>query len=133
MCGRPLPARHRGRTLRERLNWDVTWRTAQFFVAAVRDVAGAKLGRAPHLVPVVADSGAAAVFTEPEAMAAFEALGGEAVGWRNALAPRMLLALPRYREGTAEQLQMPVLMCGGPRPAGVAQVRGQCRIGDEKR
>lgn len=106
---------HRGRTLRERLNWDVTWRTAQFVVAAVRDVAGAKLGRTPHLVPVVADSGAAAVFTEPEARAAFEALGGEAVGWRNALAPRMLFALPRYREGTAEQLRMPVLMCVGDR------------------
>ncbi|OCB33719.1 hypothetical protein A5675_21740 [Mycobacterium malmoense] len=104
---------HRGRTLRERLNWDVTWRTAQFVVAAVRDVVGAKLGRPPQLVPVVADSGAAAVFTEPEARAAFEALGGEAVGWRNALAPRMLFALPRYREGTAERLRMPVLMCVG--------------------
>ncbi|ORB74816.1 alpha/beta hydrolase [Mycobacterium scrofulaceum] len=104
---------HRGRTLRERLNGEVAWRTAQFTVAAMRDVAGAKLGRAPRLVPVVADSGAAAVFTEPEARAAFEALGGEAVGWRNALAPRMLFALPRYREGTAEKLRMPVLMCVG--------------------
>lgn len=104
---------HRGRGLRERLSWDVTWRTLQFTVAAVRDVVGAKLGQVPYLVPVVADSGEAAVFTEPEAKAAFEALGGEAVGWRNALAPRMLFALPRYREGTAEKLHMPVLMCLG--------------------
>ena len=104
---------HRGRTLGERINWDVTWRTLQFTVAAVRDVIGAKLGQGPYLVPVVADSGEAAVFTEPEAKAAFEALGGEAVGWRNALAPRMLFALPRYREGTAEKLHMPVLMCLG--------------------
>jgi pimeloyl-ACP methyl ester carboxylesterase len=104
---------HRGRTPRERLNWDVTWRTLQFTVAAVRDVVGAKLGKGPHLVPVVADSGEVAVFTEPEAKAAFEALGGEAVGWRNALAPRMLFALPRYRTGTAEKLRMPVLMCLG--------------------
>lgn len=106
---------HRGRMLRQRLNWDVTWRTAQFAVAAVRDVVGAKLGREPYLVPVVANSGTVAVFTEPEARAAFEALGAEAVGWRNALAPRMLFALPRYRKGTAEKLRMPVLMCIGDR------------------
>lgn len=102
---------HRGRTLGRRLNWDVTWRTLQFVVAAVRDLVGASLGKDPYLVPVVADSGEVAVFTEPEARAAFEALGGEIVGWRNALAPRMLFALPRYRKGIAEQLRMPVLMC----------------------
>lgn len=62
---------------------------------------------------MVADSGKVALFTEPEARTAFEALGGENVGWRNALAPRMLFALPRYREGTAEKLHMPVLMCLG--------------------
>ena len=96
---------HRGRTLRQRLNWEVTWRTLQFIVAAMRDVVGAKLGKGPYLVPVVADSGKVAVFTEPEARAVFEALGGEIVGWRNDLAPRMLFALPRYREGIAEKLQ----------------------------
>ncbi|OBI12703.1 MULTISPECIES: alpha/beta hydrolase [unclassified Mycobacterium] len=104
---------HRGRRLGERLNWDVTWRTVQFTAAALRDVVGATLGQQPYLVPVVADPGEVAVFTEPEAKAAFEALGGEAVGWRNALAPRMLFALPRYRKGTAERLGMPVLMCVG--------------------
>ncbi|OJZ76219.1 hypothetical protein BRW65_01995 [Mycobacterium paraffinicum] len=104
---------HRGRGLRERLSWDVAWRTLQFAVAAVRDVVGAKLGQPPYLVPVVGGSGGAAVFTEPEAKSAFEALGGEAVGWRNSLAPRMLFALPRYREGTAEKLHMPVLVCVG--------------------
>ncbi len=104
---------HRGRTVRQRLNWDVTWRTVQFTAAAVRDVVGAKLGKPPYLVPVVAGSGEVAVFTEPEAGAAFEALGGESVGWRNELAPRMLFALPRYHKGTAEKLHMPVLMCLG--------------------
>ena len=62
---------------------------------------------------MVAHSGKVAVFTEPEARAAFEALGGETVGWCNALAPRMLFALPRYRKGVAEKLHMPVLMCIG--------------------
>lgn len=104
---------HRGRTLRQRLNWDVTSRTLQFAGAAVRDLLGAKLGREPYLVPVVAEPGKVCVFTESDAKVAFDALGGETVGWRNALAPRMLFALPHYRKGTAERLHMPVLMCLG--------------------
>jgi uncharacterized protein len=99
---------HRGRTLRERLNWEATWRTAQFTAAAVRDVARARKDQPPYLVPVVAEPGHVAVFTEPEAK---KALGGEAVGWRNQLAPSFIFSLPRYRKGTAERLQMPVLMC----------------------
>lgn len=104
---------HRGRDLRQRLNWDVTVRTAQFTVAAVRDVIRERRGRSPYLVPVVAEVGHVAVFTEPDARLVFEALGGEAVGWRNELAPRFIFALPRYRKGTAERLGMPVLMCLG--------------------
>lgn len=104
---------HRGRTLRQRLDWEVSWRTVQFTVAAIRDAIRAHRGQQPYLVPVVADSGKVAVFTEPEAKAAFDALGGESVGWRNAVAPRMLFALPHYRPGTAERLHMPVLMCLG--------------------
>ncbi|OBJ88054.1 hypothetical protein A9W97_16930 [Mycobacterium gordonae] len=102
---------HRGRGLRERLHWDIAWRTAQFTVAALRDAVNERAGRAPYLVPVVAEPGRIAVFTEPDAKAAFEALGGEYVGWRNALAPRMIFDLPHYRNGTAEALHMPVLMC----------------------
>ncbi len=104
---------HRGRTARQRLDWEVTWRTMQFAAAAIRDLGGAMLGRDPYLVPVVAERGEVAVFTEQDAKTAFEVLGGEAVGWQNALAPRMLFALPRYRAGTAEKLHMPVLMCLG--------------------
>lgn len=102
---------HRGRDLRQRLTWDITWRTAQFTAAALRDIVHDRAGRAPHLVPVVAEPGHVAVFTETDAKAAFDELGGESVGWRNALAPRMIFDLPRYRTGTAERLHMPVLMC----------------------
>lgn len=102
---------HRGRTLRDRLNCDVVWRTAQFTVAAIHDIVRSRLGQPPYFVPVVAKPGHTAVFTEPEAMETFEALGGEAAGWRNALAPRMIFSLPRYRKGTAQQLDMPVLVC----------------------
>lgn len=89
----------------------MTVRTLQFTGAAIRDVIRARRGKAPYLVPVVAEPGQIAIFTEPDARATFEALGGEAVGWQNAAAPRFLFALPRYRKGTAERLSMPVLMC----------------------
>lgn len=68
-------------------------------------------GLPPYLVPVVAGPSQVAVFTEPDARKAFEELGGEAAGWRNEIAPRLVFALPRYRKGTAERLGMPVLMC----------------------
>lgn len=102
---------HRGRTLRQRLNKEVAGRTLQFTVAALQDVLRARRGQAPYLVPVVAPPGQRAVFTEPDARTAFEALGGEAAGWRNELAPRFIFALPKYAPGTAEQLTMPLLMC----------------------
>lgn len=102
---------HRGRDLSQRLNWDVTRRTIQFLNAAIYDSVRGRLGLSPFLVPVVADPRHLAVFTEPEAKVAFENLGGENCGWRDALAPRFFFALPRYKKGTAERISMPVLMC----------------------
>lgn len=93
---------HRGRGLLERLNRDVMARTVRFTGAAMWDVLRKWRGRPPLLV---------AVFSESDAKAAFDALGGESTGWVNALAPRFLLALPRYRKGTADRLVMPLLMC----------------------
>jgi hypothetical protein len=66
---------HRGRTFRERMNWGVIWRTAQFTVAAIHDILRSRLGQQPYFVSVVAKPGHTAVFTEPEAMETFEALG----------------------------------------------------------
>ncbi|HKU39450.1 MAG TPA: alpha/beta hydrolase [Polyangiales bacterium] len=102
---------HRGRKLEQRLDRDVIRRTLQFTGAALRDVARARRRLPPYLVPVVARPGEVAVFTEPEAKATFEALGGEASGWRNQLAPRFLFALPRYEKGSAERIRMPLLIC----------------------
>lgn len=102
---------HRGRGLLERLNRDVMARTVRFTSAAMRDVLRKWRGRPPLLVPVIAAPGKVAVFTESGAKAAFDALGGERTGWVNALAPRFLFALPRYRKGTADRLVMPLLMC----------------------
>ncbi|MFI1991046.1 alpha/beta hydrolase [Actinoplanes sp. NPDC020271] len=101
---------HRGGGLRQRLNLEVAARTLKFTAAALRDIRNARRGQDPFLVPVVAAPGKTAVFTEPDARATFDALGGEATGWRNQLAPRFVFALPRYVRGTAERLTMPLLM-----------------------
>ncbi|GAA4750941.1 alpha/beta hydrolase [Actinomycetospora chibensis] len=90
---------------------DYLARTLQFTLAAIRDRRRARRGEPPLLVPVVAPPGQVAVFTEPDARRTFEALGGEATGWRNELAPRFFFALPRYEPGTAERLHMPLLVC----------------------
>ena len=101
---------HRG-AVRERLRWDTAVRTARFTAAAVHDLIRDRLGQPPDLVPVVAEPGRLAVFTSPEARDAFQAMGGEDTGWRNALAPRVLFTLPRYHHGDAQHLTMPLLMC----------------------
>ncbi|WP_206796301.1 alpha/beta hydrolase [Amycolatopsis sp. MtRt-6] len=106
-----LDRRRRGRTLAQRLDRDVLTRLLQFTAAAVRDLVCWWRGEPPYLVPVVDEPGRLAAFVEPEARAVFTALGGEATGWRNAVAPRFVFALPRYADGTAERLAMPVLMC----------------------
>jgi hypothetical protein len=73
----------------------------QFTVAAFRDLIRSWRGRPPYYVPVVAEPGHVAVFTESEAGAAFAGMGGEATGWRNQLAPRFVFKLPRYVKGAA--------------------------------
>jgi hypothetical protein len=55
--------------------------------------------------------GQAAQFTDPDLKPFFDALQRESPSWRNAFTPHLLLAAPRYREGTAERLTMPVLVC----------------------
>ncbi|WIY01033.1 alpha/beta fold hydrolase [Amycolatopsis mongoliensis] len=101
----------RGRTLAQRFERDVIELTLRFTVAAGRDLVRWWRGEPPYLVPVVDEPGRVAAFVEPRAGEVFAALGGEATGWRNAIAPRFVFALPRYRRGTAERLAMPLLMC----------------------
>lgn len=106
-----IDARQRGRSVRRWVSPERAVRLARITVAAVRDARRARRGLPPLLVPVVGDPWQLAVFTDQGARAAFVGLDGEGVGWRNEIAPRAMFALPRYREGTAERLRMPVLMC----------------------
>ncbi|GAA1654138.1 alpha/beta fold hydrolase [Nonomuraea maheshkhaliensis] len=105
-----IDARQRGR-LRRALTPEKVVRLLRFTIAAIRDTGRARRGRPPLLVPVVADPWRLAVFTDAAARAALLGSGGEATGWRNAIAPRAMFTLPRYRAGTADRLTMPVLMC----------------------
>jgi dienelactone hydrolase len=106
-----IDARRTGRTSRQRLRRALTRSVLKLFAAAGRDVLRAVRGRPPYLARVVGQPGEAAVYTDPQVAAVFAELGGEAAGWRNAFAPRFLFGLPRYQEGTAEQLRMPLLVC----------------------
>ena len=81
------------------------------FAAAVLDQIRSWLGRPPYLLPMYGKPGQAAQFTDPNLKPFFDALRQESATWRNAFTPRLLLHAPRYREGTAERLNMPLLMC----------------------
>jgi hypothetical protein len=48
---------------------------------------------------------------DPSLKPFFDALQRDSPTWRNAFTPRVLLHAPRYREGTAERLTMPLLVC----------------------
>jgi acetyl esterase/lipase len=106
-----IDARRTGRTTRQRLRRALSRSVLKLFVAATRDAIHAVRGHPPYLARVVGQPGEAAVYTDPQVAAIFAELGGEAAGWRNAFAPRFLFGLPRYRPGTVERLQMPLLVC----------------------
>jgi dienelactone hydrolase len=86
--------------------------TVRFVVAAVRDQAGAWLGRPPVLVPAVGEPGAFGAMTAPEAKPGFDAIEPPGSKWRNEFAARMMLTFPFYRPGRkAAKLKTPILIC----------------------
>ena len=81
-------------------------------LAALRDRAGALLGRAPVYLPAVGEPGSFAVMTAPDAMAGFAAIAGPRSTWRNEVAARIVLDVVGYRPVRyADRLGMPVLFC----------------------
>lgn len=81
-------------------------------LAAIRDRAGALLGRAPAYMPAVGEPGSFAVMTAPDAMAGFAAIAGPQSHWRNEVAARIMLDVAGYRPVRhARELSMPVLFC----------------------
>ena len=80
--------------------------------AAVRDQAGALLGRTPTLIPAAGPPGTFAAMTEPDALSGFSAMVPPESKWRNEVAARVMLTLPFFRPvRSAARLAMPVLFC----------------------
>ena len=79
--------------------------------SALRDKARALLGRSPYLIPVVGPPGERAMLNSADAWSTFEAVLGENSLWRNELAARVLLKLPKHRPITQTgQVECPVLI-----------------------
>ncbi len=80
--------------------------------AAVRDQAGAALGRKPTLIPAAGPPGTFAAMTESEALSGFAAMVPPESLWRNEIAARVMFRLPLFRPvKIADRLTMPVLFC----------------------
>jgi len=79
--------------------------------AALSDLLRGWLGLSPYYVPVVGAPGSFATMTEPEAMPVVNTLIAEGSKWQNAFAPRIAFSMPHYKEGTIEQLTIPILLC----------------------
>ncbi|MCW1958546.1 MAG: alpha/beta fold hydrolase [Mycobacterium sp.] len=81
-------------------------------VAAVRDRAGAALGRAPVLIPAAGAPGTFAAMTEADALSGFLRMIPPESLWRNEIAARVMFTLPLFRPvAVAGRLTMPVLFC----------------------
>jgi len=79
---------------------------------ALIDLAAAKLGKDPALLPVVGPPGSTAVMTAPDALPAMQAMVPDGVPWRNEVAARVALDVLTYRPGrAAARVQCPILFC----------------------
>ena len=80
--------------------------------AAVRDQAGAAVGRPPVLIPAAGPPGTFAAMTEPDALSGFTAMVPPESLWRNQITARVMLRLPLFRPvRSADRLMMPTLFC----------------------
>jgi pimeloyl-ACP methyl ester carboxylesterase len=95
-----------------RMRSGISPRTAvRLTAAAVRDAIGARVGRAPVLLPAVGEPGSAAMLTTPDALPGYLAATRQAPLWRNEFAARMLFAVPGYRPGVrTDGISTPMLV-----------------------
>ncbi len=79
---------------------------------AIRDQAGALLGRPPVLLPAVGAPGTYAVMTAPEAEPGFKGIVTPQSKWRNEVAARVMLHVGTQNPaGGVGKLAMPLLIC----------------------
>lgn len=98
---------------RERANasrWQTVRATVQLLGAATIDALRGALGLSPRTIAVYGAPGRA-FFTDPALAERFRRVEQESATWQNRVAPRFLFGVPRYREGTMERIQAPLLVC----------------------
>jgi pimeloyl-ACP methyl ester carboxylesterase len=87
------------------------WVTIRSVAAGIYDALRGAAGWSPYYISVFDEPGHVAAFTDPDSgehRALFETAGAS---WRNQFTPRFLFGTPKYPEGTAERLRMPLLVC----------------------
>jgi len=86
--------------------------SARMTFDALRDAAGAALGRPPVTLPAAGPPGSYAVMTAPEAEPGFRAIVGEDSRWRNEVAARVMLRIGMWRPvSQASRVACPLLVC----------------------
>ena len=86
--------------------------SARMTLDALRDAAGAALGRPPVTLPAAGPPGTYAVMTAPEAEPGFRAIVGEDSRWRNEVAARVMLRIGLWRPvKDAARVACPLLVC----------------------
>jgi fermentation-respiration switch protein FrsA (DUF1100 family) len=79
---------------------------------ALRDQAGALLGRPPVMLTAAGEPGSYAAMTAPEALPGFKSIATPGSPWRNEVAARVMLHLGTQNPaGGVGKLQMPLLIC----------------------
>lgn len=88
------------------------WQMLRLVVAGLRDAWRGRRGRPPLEIPIVGPPGALAVLTSPDSMPGYLALVPPGSRWRNAVAGRVVLQMPRYQPAAkAAQIRSPLLVC----------------------
>jgi len=88
------------------------WQMLRLAAAGLRDTWRGRRGRPPFEIPIVGPPGSLAALTTPDSMPGYLALLPPGTLWRNAVAARVVLQLPRYRPAAkAAQIRSPLLVC----------------------
>lgn len=79
--------------------------------AGIYDAIRGLLGLSPYYMAVFGRPGSVAAFTDPESEKYQELFTKSGAKWMNQFAPRFLFGVPKYIQGTAERIRMPILIC----------------------
>lgn len=83
--------------------------TARLVGAAAVDAVRGVLGLSPRYIEVYGRPGEA-FFTDPALAGRFRTVAENSPTWENRVAPRFLFEAPRYRDGTMERIEVPLLV-----------------------